>query len=149
ADPRVVTGFKPMWKEIVYPIVVDRSEGAYLWDIDGNKWLDVTCGFGANFLGHRPPYVVEAVHAQLDKGFEIGPQHPLTGECAALVQKLTALERAVFCNPGSGAVLGATRLARTVTGRPLMVSFTGDYHGILDEVIIRGTKSLRSIPGSP
>jgi glutamate-1-semialdehyde aminotransferase len=149
ADPRVVTGFKPMWKEIVYPIVVDRSEGAYLWDIDGNRWLDVTCGFGANFLGHRPPYVVEAVHAQLDKGFEIGPQHPLTGECAALVRKLTGLERVAFCNTGSEAVLAATRLARTVTGRPLMVSFTGDYHGILDEVIIRGTKSLRSIPGSP
>jgi len=55
----------------------------------------------------------------------------------------------VFCSTGSEAVLGATRLARTVTGRPLVVSFSGDYHGILDEVILRGTKSLRSIPGAP
>jgi glutamate-1-semialdehyde aminotransferase/acyl carrier protein len=149
ADPRVVTGFKPMWKEIVYPIVVGRSEGSHLWDVDGNEWVDVTCGFGANFLGHKPPYVVEAVKQQLDAGFEIGPQHPLAGECARLVRELTGLERVIFCNTGSEAVLGATRLARTVTGRPLVVSFTGDYHGILDEVIIRGTKSLRSIPGAP
>jgi glutamate-1-semialdehyde aminotransferase/acyl carrier protein len=149
ADPRAVTGFKPMWKEIVYPIVVDRSEGAHLWDVDGNRYVDVTCGFGANFLGHRPPYVVAAVQAQLAAGFEIGPQHPLAGECARLLCELTGHERAVFCNTGSEAVLGATRLARTVTGRPLMVTFAGDYHGILDEVIVRGTKSLRSVPASP
>ncbi|MCU0681424.1 MAG: amino acid adenylation domain-containing protein [Polyangiaceae bacterium] len=149
ADPRVVTGFKPMWKEIVYPLVVARSEGAYIWDADGNRYVDVTCGFGANFLGHRPPYVVKAVHEQLEAGFEIGPQHPLAGECAKLLCDLTGHERAIFCTTGSEAVLGATRLARTVSGRPLMVTFTGDYHGILDEVILRGTKSLRSVPASP
>ncbi|MBK8256285.1 MAG: amino acid adenylation domain-containing protein [Polyangiaceae bacterium] len=149
ADPRVVTGFKPMWKEVVYPIVVDRSEGPHLWDIDGNKWIDLTCGFGANFFGHRPPYVVQAVEEQLKKGFEIGPQHPLVGECAKLVVDLTGHERVVFCNTGSEAILGATRIARTVTNRPMIVSFSGDYHGILDEVILRGTKSLRSIPGAP
>ena len=149
ADPRVVTGFKPMWKEIVYPLVVDRSEGAHIWDIDGNRYVDVTCGFGANFLGHRPPYVVEAVKKQLDAGFEIGPQHPLVADCAKLLRDLTGHERVVFCCTGSEAVLGATRLARTVTGRPLVVTFTGDYHGILDEVILRGTRSLRSVPGAP
>ncbi|HEU4404666.1 MAG TPA: amino acid adenylation domain-containing protein [Polyangiaceae bacterium] len=149
ADPRAVTGFKPMWKEIVYPLVVGRSDGAYLWDVDGNRYVDVTCGFGANFLGHRPPYVVKAVQAQLEAGFEIGPQHPLSGECARLLCELTGHERAAFCNTGSEAVLAATRLARTVSGRPLMVTFTGDYHGILDEVIVRGTKSLRSVPASP
>ncbi len=149
ADPRAVTGFKPMWKEIVYPLVVGRSDGAHIWDADGNRYVDVTCGFGANFLGHRPPYVVKAVHEQLEAGFEIGPQHPLAGECAKLLCELTGHERAVFSNTGSEAVLGATRLARTVSGRPLMVTFTGDYHGILDEVILRGTKSLRSVPASP
>jgi amino acid adenylation domain-containing protein len=149
ADPRAVTGFKPMWKEIVYPLVVGRSEGAYIWDADGNRYVDVTCGFGANFLGHKPPYVVKAVHEQLDAGFEIGPQHPLAGDCARLLCEVTGHERAIFCNTGSEAVLGATRLARTVSGRPLMVTFTGDYHGILDEVIVRGTKSLRTVPASP
>jgi glutamate-1-semialdehyde aminotransferase len=149
ADPRVVTGFKPMWKEIVYPLVVGKSEGSKIWDIDGNEFVDLTCGFGANFLGHRPPYVVKACHEQLDLGFEIGPQHPLVADCAKLVRELTGAERVIFCSTGSEAVLGATRLARTITGRNLIVSFTGDYHGILDEVILRGTKSLRSIPGAP
>ncbi|HEU4534805.1 MAG TPA: aminotransferase class III-fold pyridoxal phosphate-dependent enzyme, partial [Polyangiaceae bacterium] len=149
ADPRAVTGFKPMWKEIVYPLVVGRSDGAYIWDADGNRYVDLTCGFGANFLGHRPPYVVKAVHEQLEAGFEIGPQHPLAGECAKLLCGLTGHDRAIFCTTGSEAVLGATRLARTVSGRPLMVTFSGDYHGILDEVILRGTKSLRSVPASP
>jgi glutamate-1-semialdehyde aminotransferase len=93
--------------------------------------------------------VVAAVQDQLGKGFEIGPQHPLVADCARLVRELTGLERVAFCNTGSEAVLGATRLARTVTGKALIVSFTGDYHGILDEVILRGTKSHRSIPGAP
>ena len=107
ADPRVVSGFKPFWKEIVYPIVVDRSEGSRLWDIDGNEYVDLTCGFGADFLGHRPPYVVEAVKAQLDRGFEIGPQHPLVAEVAQRLCALTGHDRVAFCNTGSEAVLGA------------------------------------------
>jgi amino acid adenylation domain-containing protein len=149
ADPRVVTGFKPIWKEIVYPIVVERSSGSKLWDIDGHEYIDLTCGFGANFLGHRPPYVVEAVHAQLDRGFEIGPQHPLVAETSALLAELTGHERVVFCNTGSEAVLGATRIARTVTGKNKIVTFTGDYHGIFDEVVLRGSRSLKSFPGAP
>src|SRR5690606_2362171 len=51
ADPRVVSGFRPAIKEAIYPIVVERSKGARLWDIDGNEYIDITCGFGTNFLG--------------------------------------------------------------------------------------------------
>jgi glutamate-1-semialdehyde aminotransferase len=149
ADPRVVSGFKPFWKEIVYPIVVDRSDGSRLWDIDGNEYVDLTCGFGADFLGHRPPYVVEAVKAQLDRGFEIGPQHPLVAEVAQRLCALTGHDRVAFCNTGSEAVLGAVRIARTVTGRDRIVTFAGDYHGIFDEVIVRPGRNLRSIPGAP
>ena len=110
ADPRVVTGFKPRWKEIVYPIVVDRSQDSRLWDIDGNEYVDLTCGFGADFLGHRPPFIVEAIKAQLERGFEIGPQHPLVADVARLLCEITGHDRAVFCNTGSEAVLGATRI---------------------------------------
>jgi glutamate-1-semialdehyde aminotransferase len=92
---------------------------------------------------------VEAVKAQLDSGFEIGPQHPLAGEVAKLFCEVTGTERAAFCNTGSEAVLGAIRIARTVTGRSLIVVFAGSYHGINDEVIVRGTKKLRSIPAAP
>src|SRR5450755_2607282 len=54
ADPRAVAGFKQAWKEIVYPIVVERSAGAKLWDIDSNEWVDITLSFGAAMLGHQP-----------------------------------------------------------------------------------------------
>lgn len=148
ADPRVVSGFKPVYKEMVYPIVVERSSGAKLWDVDGNQYVDITCGFGANFFGHTPDWVVEAVTEQLRKGMEIGPQTPLAAEVATLIQELTGFERVAFCNTGSEAVLGATRVCRTVTGRPLVVMFENDYHGIFDEVVVRGSKSLRSRPAA-
>ncbi|MBA3429722.1 MAG: aminotransferase class III-fold pyridoxal phosphate-dependent enzyme, partial [Actinobacteria bacterium] len=117
ADPRTVAGFRRTWKEIVYPIVADRSAGSKLWDIDGNEYLDVAMGFGVNLFGHSPPFVIDAVTAQLARGIEIGPQTPLAGETAALIAEMTGHERVAFCNTGSEAVLAAMRLARTVTGR--------------------------------
>jgi len=148
ADPRVVSGFKPLYKEMVYPIVVERSSGAKLWDVDGNQFVDITCGFGAHFFGHTPDWVVEAVTEQLKKGMEIGPQTPLAAEVASLVCELTGFERVAFCNTGSEAVLGAMRICRTVTGRPLVVMFENDYHGIVDEVLVRGSRDLRSRPAA-
>jgi amino acid adenylation domain-containing protein len=149
ADPRTVSGFRPEIKELVYPIVVDRSEGSYLWDLDGNGYVDATCGFGSMFFGHRPSFVTDAMAAQLNTGWEIGPQTPLAGECARLFSQATGLPRVAFCNTGSEAVLAAVRLARTVTGKSLIVSFTGDYHGIQDEVIVRAGIGGRSIPAAP
>lgn len=149
ADPRVVSGFRPAIKEAIYPIVVERSKGARLWDIDGNEYIDITCGFGTNFLGHSPDFVNDAVKAQLEKGVEIGPQNPLAGEVAKLMADLAGLDRVALCNTGSEAVLGAMRLARTVTGNSLIVMFNGSYHGIVDEVIVRGTPSLKSFPAAP
>lgn len=148
ADPRVVSGFKPVYKEMVYPLVVDRSSGSKLWDIDGNQLVDVTCGFGAHFFGHTPDWVVDAVTEQLKKGMEIGPQTTLGADVAGLMRDLTGFDRVAFCNTGSEAVLGATRLCRTVTGRPLLVMFENDYHGIFDEVVVRGSKNLRSRPAA-
>ncbi len=141
ADPRAVAGFKQAWKEIVYPIVVERSAGAKLWDIDSNEWVDITLSFGAAMLGHQPPFVVEAITAQLARGMEIGPTSPLAGEVAALLCELTGMERATFCNTGSEAMSGALRIARTVTGRSRIVYFRESYHGIADEVLGRATGS--------
>ena len=61
ADPRAVSGFRPFWKEMVYPIVAERSEGARIWDLDGNEYIDVTMGFGTNLFGHSPKFVMDAV----------------------------------------------------------------------------------------
>ena len=149
ADPRVVNGFRPLLKEITYQIVVDRSKGSRVWDIDGNEYIDVLNGFGMNLFGWQPDFVLEAVKRQLDLGYEIGPQHPLAGEVAKLICDVTGFDRAGLCNTGSEAVMGTIRIARTVTGRSTLVIFTGSYHGIFDEVIVRGTRKLRSVPAAP
>ncbi|HEY6529491.1 MAG TPA: amino acid adenylation domain-containing protein [Cellvibrionaceae bacterium] len=148
ADPRVVSGFRTSLKEIIYPIVVERSEGAYLWDIDGNRLVDITCGFGSNFFGNGAPFIKNAVAKQLDTGYEIGPQHPLTGQAAKLFCEITGNERVAFCNTGSEAVLGAMRLARTVTGKEKIVMFENDYHGIVDEVIVTRSASGFASPAA-
>jgi amino acid adenylation domain-containing protein len=153
ADPRSVAGFNRLWKEMVYPIVVQRSSGARVWDIDGNEYIDFTMGFGTNLLGHLPEFVRAALEEQLRQGIEVGPQNPLAGKVAKLICELTGMERCAFCNTGSEAVLAAIRMARTVTGRELIVYFTGDYHGIFDEVLQRptagGTATLPVAPGIP
>ncbi|MGZ5968071.1 MAG: aminotransferase class III-fold pyridoxal phosphate-dependent enzyme, partial [Polyangiales bacterium] len=149
ADPRVVNGFRPLTKEITYQIVIERSRGSRVWDIDGNEYVDILNGFGMNMFGWQPDFLRKAVHDQTELGYEIGPQHVLSGEVAELFCELTGADRAAFCNTGSEAVMGCMRIARTVTGRSLIVVFTGGYHGIFDEVIVRGTKKLRSIPAAP
>ncbi|MET0284184.1 MAG: aminotransferase class III-fold pyridoxal phosphate-dependent enzyme, partial [Polyangiales bacterium] len=149
ADPRVVTGFKPRLKELIYPLVTSRALGARIWDLDGNEYVDALNGFGSNFFGYSSPVIADALRAQIDLGYEIGPQTPLAGPCADLVCELTGMDRAAFCNTGSEAVMGALRIARTVTGRGLVVVFAGSYHGIFDEVIVRDTKSMRSVPAAP
>ena len=73
ADPRVVSGFRPMFKEIVYQTVIARSKGARLWDIDGNEYVDANNGFGMSMFGWQPDFVVDAICQQLDLGYEIGP----------------------------------------------------------------------------
>ncbi|MGB8167994.1 MAG: amino acid adenylation domain-containing protein [Chthoniobacteraceae bacterium] len=151
ADPRAAAGFKQAWKEIVYPVVTNRSSGARLFDIDCNEWLDVTLSYGAAMLGHQPPFVVAALRDQLTRGYEIGPTSPLAGEVAALLCELTGMERATFCNTGSEAVTGALRAARTVTGRTKIVYFRESYHGIDNEVLGRraGDAVLPIAPGIP
>lgn len=152
ADPRSVAGFRLLWKEIVYPIVTVRSSGSKLWDVDGNEYIDLTNGFGAILFGHAPPFVTSALEEQLKRGLEIGPQSPLAGQVAELLCELTGQERAAFCNTGSEAVMAAVRIARTVTGRNKIAMFSGDYHGIFDEVLVRPTTvngRLQSRPVAP
>jgi amino acid adenylation domain-containing protein len=149
ADPRTVSGFRSVWKELVYPIVTERSAGSRLWDVDDNEYIDLTNGFGAILFGHGPEFVAAAIHEQVDQGIEIGPQSPLAGEVAQLLCELTGMERAAFCNTGSEAVLAALRIARTVTGRDKIAMFAGDYHGIFDEVVVRAAGGVSSRPAAP
>jgi glutamate-1-semialdehyde aminotransferase/acyl carrier protein len=149
ADPRSVTGFRPAVKELVYPIVVQRSKGPNLWDIDGNQYVDALNGFGCSYFGWQPEFITEAVKAQIDLGIEIGPQPPVAAEVAELFCEYTGAERAAFCNTGSEAVMGCLRVARTVTGRDTVVLFANSYHGIFDEVVVRGNRKLKAYPAAP
>ncbi|MBL9171344.1 MAG: aminotransferase class III-fold pyridoxal phosphate-dependent enzyme, partial [Verrucomicrobiales bacterium] len=137
ADPRTASSFNRLWKEMVYQIAVSRSSGAHLWDIDGNRYIDILNGFGPNFLGHSSRLISDALKAQIDLGIEVGPQSPLAGETAKMFCELTGNERASFVNTGSEAVYAAMRLARAVTGKDKIVIFAKDYHGNFDEVLAR------------
>ena len=152
ADPRVVAGFRSEWKEMIYPIITVRSQGSKLWDVDGNEYIDILNGFGPIMLGHRPEFVQQAIAKQLQEGFEIGPQTLLAGEVAKMICEFTGNDRASFCNTGSEAVIAAMRVARTVTGRNKVVFFAGDYHGMFDEVLVKGFNRAgvpQSVPAAP
>lgn len=149
ADPRTASGFRPIFKEMIYQIVIERSKGSHMWDIDGNEYIDLLCGFGSNMFGHVPDYIQKAIHEQVEIGMEIGPLTALAAEVGDMFCDMTGKDRVCFANTGSEAVAGAIRLARTVTGRPLIVTFEGNYHGIFDEVLFRGSPSLRTFPAAP
>jgi len=152
ADARAVAGFKTLWKEIVYPIAVERSKGAYLWDVDGNRYVDCVGGFGAILFGHAPDFLVDATVQQAQTNLDYGPSSPLAGEIAARICAMTGMDRVSFCNTGTEAVLATMRLARTVTGREKIVTFSGDYHGLHDEVLVKTQEvngRLVNMPAAP
>ena len=148
SDPRTAAGFRPRLKELVYPIVAKRSSGCRLWDLDGNEYIDLLSGYGSNFFGFGAPFIRKAIAEQMELGMEIGPQTWLAEDVASLFREFVPFDRVAFCNTGSEAVLATLRLARTVTGRDLVVMFTGAYHGIFDEVVVRPTKA-RTMPAAP
>ncbi len=135
ADNRASAGFRFSLKEILYPLVGSRGQGAYLWDVDDNRYVDITTGFGVNLFGHHPKFLVDALAAQLERGIQIGPQTALAGDVAERFSQMTGKERVAFFNTGSEAVMVALRLARAVTGRTKVVVFAGSYHGQSDVVL--------------
>ncbi|MEM9917682.1 MAG: amino acid adenylation domain-containing protein [Bacteroidota bacterium] len=155
ADPRSITGFNKLWKDMVYQIAVERSKGSKVWDVDGHEYIDYRMAFGISLFGHSPDFVKEAVQQQLEKGFELGVNTPLAQKVADLLAELTGMERVTLVNTGSEAISAAIRAARTATGKDRIAVFEGDYHGIADEMLVRGVKrngvtlSLPVAPGIP
>ncbi|HET9172574.1 MAG TPA: aminotransferase class III-fold pyridoxal phosphate-dependent enzyme [Actinospica sp.] len=135
ADSRSSIGFRPTTKELLYPIVADRGQGARLWDIDGNEYVDLTLGWGVHMLGHNPPAVMAALRERLDVGFVIASRTEVVEEVAAGLIELTGMERVAFLNTGTEAVMTALRIARTATGRDDVVIFSTAYHGHADGVL--------------
>ncbi|HEY6329961.1 MAG TPA: aminotransferase class III-fold pyridoxal phosphate-dependent enzyme, partial [Blastocatellia bacterium] len=137
ADNRATAGYHPLWKELQYPLLVERGRGARIWDIDGNEYVDLAVGFGALLFGHSPNFLTDALVDQVSNGMLLGAESPVAGEAAALICELTGVERVTFCNSGTEAVMTALRLARAVTGKQKIALFEGCYHGTFDQVIVR------------
>jgi len=112
------------------PLFIDRGEGAYLYDIDGRRYVDCNLGFGPLILGHGHPAVTRALREQLDRGIMFGC--PVTAEEAVarkIVRHVPGAERVVFLNSGTEATLGAARIARAATRRTKIAKFEGGWHG--------------------
>jgi glutamate-1-semialdehyde 2,1-aminomutase len=118
------------------PLVFERAEGAFLYDVDGNRLIDYYAGMGPMILGHSPAGVRAAVEAQLARGILYAGQHDLEAEAARRVCTMVpCAERMRFGSSGSEVVQAAFRLARAATGRRIIVKFEGHYHGWFDNVL--------------
>ncbi len=118
------------------PLVFERGEGPYLFDVDGNRLIDYYLGMGPMILGHNPEPVIEAVRKQLDSGILFAGQTEIEQEAARLVCAMVpSAEKVRFSCAGSEVVQAAWRLARAFTGRSTIVKFEGHYHGWLDSVL--------------
>lgn len=125
------------------PLFVDRGEGAFLWDVDGNRFLDCCGSWGPLILGHGHPRVLEAVRDAVGRGLTFGA--PCEAEITLaemVVGAYPGLERVRFVSSGTEAVMSVVRLARGATGRDLIVKFTGCYHGHSDGLLVAGGSGL-------
>ncbi|NIV29389.1 MAG: glutamate-1-semialdehyde 2,1-aminomutase, partial [Anaerolineae bacterium] len=134
------------------PPFIARGEGAYLWDEDGNRYVDYVLSWGPLILGHAHPAVVEAVTQAAAKGTSYGAPTALETELAELVIELVpSVEMVRFVNSGTEATMSALRLARAYTGRHKIVKFEGCYHGHGDMLLVQAGSGVATLglPDSP
>jgi glutamate-1-semialdehyde 2,1-aminomutase len=133
------------------PPFVARAEGAYLWDVDGNRYLDCFGSWGPMILGHAFPPVVEAIREAAGRSASFGASHAGEANLAALVQQcFPMVERLRFVSSGTEACMSAIRLARGFTGRKFVIKFEGCYHGHADSLLVKAGSGVATlgIPGS-
>ncbi len=124
-----------------YPLYVDRAYGPFLWDIDGNRYVDSLIGGGPHLLGHSPPAVMEAVAGRMSLGTSTIAPPPSALELARKIQQhMPHMEMLRFVHTGSEAVHMSMRVARAYTGRPKIGKFEGNFHGGYDNLLISGTR---------
>jgi glutamate-1-semialdehyde 2,1-aminomutase len=134
------------------PIVVERGAGAYLWDVDGNRFTDYVGSWGPLIFGHAYPAVVEAVQAAASRGTSFGAPTANENELAQLiVEAVPSVEKVRLVNSGTEATMSAIRLARGFTGRDVIVKFAGNYHGHVDSLLVAAGSSAATlaVPNSP
>lgn len=134
------------------PVIMDRADGAYLFDVDGNRYIDFIGSWGPHILGHRHPAVMSAILAALEKGTSFGAPCELESELAELVvQAVPSMELVRMVNSGTEATMSAIRVARGFTGRSLIIKFTGCYHGHVDSLLVKAGSAALTLgtPSSP
>ena len=134
------------------PIFVARGEGAELYDVDGNRYVDWVCSWGPLILGHAHPDVVSAVTAAARAGTSFGAPTPGEVELAGeVVARMSSVEMLRMTSSGTEASMTAIRLARAATGRERVLKFAGAYHGHVDGLLAQAGSGLatQAIPASP
>ena len=134
------------------PVFIERAGGPYLYDVDGNRYIDYVCSWGPLILGHCHPEVVAALHGCVEKGTSYGAPTELEVEMArTLTEAFPSCEMVRLVNSGTEAVMSALRVARACTGRSKIVKFAGCYHGHADYLLVKaGSGALTfGVPTSP
>src|SRR5438876_7769153 len=137
------------------PVFIDHANGPYLYDVDGNRYLDYVQSWGPMILGHGHPAVLEAVTEAAGRGFSFGAPTAAESQLAELViESVPSIEMIRFVNSGTEATMSALRLARAFTGRNKIIKFSGCYHGHADMLLVQAgsgvaTMGLPDSPGVP
>jgi glutamate-1-semialdehyde 2,1-aminomutase len=134
------------------PIFIERGEGAHIWDVDGNRYVDWVSSWGPLILGHAHPAVTDAVREATGRGTSYGA--PTAGEvdlAREVTERFASVEMIRMTSSGTEATMSALRLARAVTGRAKIVKFAGAYHGHVDGLLAEGGSGLAAagVPASP
>lgn len=134
------------------PIVFDRVKDAYIWDVDGNQYIDYVGSWGPAICGHAHPEVIAALHSALEKGTSFGAPCYLENVLAEMViNAVPSVEMVRFVNSGTEACMAALRLMRAFTGRDKIIKFEGCYHGHADMFLVKAGSGVATLglPDSP
>ncbi len=134
------------------PVVFESAKGAYLFDVDGNRYVDYVLSWGPMILGHADPRVCDALCKAVERGTSFGAPTAAENELAELIVKLVpSVEKVRLVNSGTEATMSAIRLARGFTGRHKIVKFIGCYHGHVDSLLVAAGSAAAtlSVPNSP
>jgi glutamate-1-semialdehyde 2,1-aminomutase len=134
------------------PIVFDRVKGAYIWDVDGNQYIDYVGTWGPAICGHAHPDVISALHEALEKGTSFGAPSALENVLAEMViDAVPSIEMVRFVNSGTEACMAVLRLMRAFTGRDKIIKFEGCYHGHADMFLVKAGSGVATLglPDSP
>lgn len=134
-DQRKTGGLKKCLKPLQFTLTYDKGEGAYLYDIDGNRYIDIAGDNGVNLFGHQPEFVKEAIVKRLNKGYPLVGYTEELFEVTKLFCELTGHERVLLTQSGTEAVMWAVRIARAATQKKKIVIFDGAFHGLSDAVL--------------